>query len=103
MKFQEITEKEYRDFWENHPLKTFLSAPEISKLRQKSNWDTYYVGVKEKKKNLLDMIGQLWYSTMAIKGGPLSRGGLMGCLPVSQIVKNAYKLGGKYPWISSKN
>ena len=50
MKFQEITEKEYRDFWENHPLKTFLSAPEISKLRQKSNWDTYYVGVKEKKK-----------------------------------------------------
>lgn len=50
MKFQEITEKEYREFWENHPLKTFLSAPEISKLRQKSNWDTYYVGVKEKKK-----------------------------------------------------
>ena len=50
MKFQEITEKEYREFWENHPLKTFLSAPEISKLRQKSNWDTYYVGVKENKK-----------------------------------------------------
>lgn len=50
MNFQEITEKEYREFWENHPLKTFLSAPEISKLRQKSNWDTYYVGVKEKKK-----------------------------------------------------
>ena len=50
MKFQEITEKEYRDFWENHPLKTFLSAPEISKLRKKSNWETYYVGVKENKK-----------------------------------------------------
>ena len=50
MKFQEITEKEYREFWENHPLKTFLSAPEISKLRKKSNWDTYYVGVKENKK-----------------------------------------------------
>lgn len=50
MKFQEITEKEYREFWEKHPLKTFLSAPEISKLRQKSNWYTYYVGVKEKKK-----------------------------------------------------
>ncbi len=50
MKFQEITEKEYRDFWENHPLKTFLSAPEISKLREKSNWTTYYVGVKEDKK-----------------------------------------------------
>lgn len=50
MKFQEITEKEYRDFWEEHPLKTFLSAPEISKLREKSNWTTYYVGVKEDKK-----------------------------------------------------
>lgn len=50
MKFQEITEKEYRDYWENHPLKTFLSAPEISKLREKTNWKTYYVGVKKDKK-----------------------------------------------------
>ena len=50
MKFQEITEKEYREFWETHPLKTFLSAPEISKLREKSNWETYYVGIKEDKK-----------------------------------------------------
>lgn len=50
MKFQEITEKEYKEFWENHPLKTFLSAVEISKLREKSNWITYYVGVKKNKK-----------------------------------------------------
>ena len=50
MKFQEITEKEYREFWETHPLKTFLSAPEISKLREKSNWETNYVGIKENKK-----------------------------------------------------
>lgn len=50
MKFQEITEKEYRTFWENHPLKTFLSAPEIAKLREKENWETNYVGVKEGKK-----------------------------------------------------
>ena len=50
MKFQEITEKEYKKFWEKHPLKTFLSAPEIAKLREKSNWITYYVGVKEKDK-----------------------------------------------------
>ena len=50
MKFQEITEKEYRTFWETHPLKTFLSAPEISKLREKQNWETNYVGVKEGKK-----------------------------------------------------
>ena len=50
MEFVELTEKEYRTFWENHPLKTFLSAPEISELRKKSGWDTYFVGVKEKKK-----------------------------------------------------
>ena len=47
MKFQEITEKEYRKFWENHPLKTFLSSPEIGKLREKSGWKTKYVGVKK--------------------------------------------------------
>ena len=50
MKFQEITKEEYKKFWENHPLKTFLSAPEISDLRSKQNWDTYYVGVKEDNK-----------------------------------------------------
>jgi lipid II:glycine glycyltransferase (peptidoglycan interpeptide bridge formation enzyme) len=50
MKFEEITKEEYKKFWENHPLKTFLSAPEISELRKKSNWDTYFVGVKENKK-----------------------------------------------------
>lgn len=50
MKFQEITVKEYQKFWEKHPMKTFLSSVEISKLREKSNWETYYVGVKEKDK-----------------------------------------------------
>ncbi len=50
MEFTEITEKEYTKFWEKHPLKTFLSAPEISKLREKSGWITYFVGVKENKK-----------------------------------------------------
>lgn len=50
MEFQELTEKEYQKYWGKHPLKTFLSAPEISELRKKSNWDTYYVGVKEKDK-----------------------------------------------------
>ena len=50
MEFVELTKKEYHDFWENHPLKTFLSALEIGKLREKANWKTYYVGVKDKKK-----------------------------------------------------
>ena len=50
MDFVELTEKEYQKFWENHPLKTFLSAPKIAKLREKSNWKSYFVGVKENKK-----------------------------------------------------
>lgn len=47
MQFLEITEKEYRKFWENHSLKTFLSAPEIGELRKSNGWDVYFVGVKE--------------------------------------------------------
>ncbi len=50
MNFCELTEKEYTKFWESHPNKTFLSSPKISKLREKSGWNTYYVGVKEGKK-----------------------------------------------------
>ena len=50
MKFVEITEEEYRKYWETHPLKTFLSAPEISKLREPLDWKTNYVGVKEDDK-----------------------------------------------------
>ena len=49
MNFVELTEKEYQKYWENHPLKTFLSAVEIGKLRKKSNWNVAYVGVKEGK------------------------------------------------------
>lgn len=47
MYFTEINEEEYSRFWENHKLKTFLSAPKIAKLREKSNWKVYYVGIKE--------------------------------------------------------
>lgn len=50
MNFTELTEKEYRKYWENHPLKTFLSAVEIAKLRKKSNWNVNYVGVKKDNK-----------------------------------------------------
>ncbi len=50
MKFTEITEEEYEKFWQNHPLKTFLSAKEIGKLREKSNWKVFYVGVKKENK-----------------------------------------------------
>ena len=48
MQFLEITEEEYREYWENHPLKAFLSAPEIGELRKSNGWDVYFVGVKKK-------------------------------------------------------
>ena len=50
MQFREITRDEYHDFWGNHPLKTFLSAPEIGELRKSNGWDVYYVGVEDDKK-----------------------------------------------------
>ena len=50
MEFVKLTEKEYSNFWEKHPLKTFLSSIEIGKLRQSNNWTVEYVGVKDNKK-----------------------------------------------------
>lgn len=47
MEFLKITEKQYHDFWENHPLKTFLSSKEIGKLREKNGWKTHYLGIKD--------------------------------------------------------
>lgn len=49
MEFVELTETEYETYWESHPLKTFLSAVEIGKLRQKRSWNVNYVGVKESR------------------------------------------------------
>ena len=50
MYFAQLKNKEYEDFWEKHHQKTFLSAPEIGKLREKSGWNVYYVGLKDKNK-----------------------------------------------------
>ncbi len=50
MQFIEITKEKYRTFWETHPLKAFLSAPEIGDLRKSNGWDVYFVGVEDKKK-----------------------------------------------------
>ncbi len=47
MEFTELTEEEYEKFWETHPLKTFLSAPEIGHLREKNGWNLKYVGMKK--------------------------------------------------------
>ncbi|MBQ6477609.1 MAG: peptidoglycan bridge formation glycyltransferase FemA/FemB family protein [Bacilli bacterium] len=50
MKFKIITEKEYESFWEESPLKTFLSSPKIATLRKNNNWESFYLGVEDKKK-----------------------------------------------------
>ena len=50
MEFVQIKEDEYRKFWESHPLKTFLTSPKIAKLREKSGWKTYFVGLKDENK-----------------------------------------------------
>ena len=57
MNFVELTENEYQKYWENHPEKTFLSAIEIAKLRKKSNWNVYYLGVKQDKKIIAGAMG----------------------------------------------
>ncbi|MBR4231105.1 MAG: peptidoglycan bridge formation glycyltransferase FemA/FemB family protein [Bacilli bacterium] len=50
MKFEIITEKEYHDYWEKHPLKDFLSSPVIGKSKEGTNWQVSYACVKEKNK-----------------------------------------------------
>jgi len=52
MRFVEIKETEYEKYWESHPLKTFLSSPDIGKLREKNKWQVNYVAVKDKNKIL---------------------------------------------------
>ncbi len=48
--FGEIKEEEYRKFWEESPIRTFLSSPEIGSLREKEGWKKYFLGLKEGKK-----------------------------------------------------
>ncbi len=49
MKLEEIKEEEYRTFLNGHPLKTFLSTPEIGKLRMERGWEVSYVGMRKGK------------------------------------------------------
>lgn len=50
MNFCKLTEVEYISFLDKHPQKTFLSTPNIGKLRNKHNWNYEFVGVKENNK-----------------------------------------------------
>ena len=47
MEFTELTEKEFREFSSTHSLKNFMQTPEMAKMREKSGYVSYYVGVKK--------------------------------------------------------
>lgn len=47
MNFCKLTEKEYKDFLDKHPLKTFLHSPNIGKIREKDGWNYEFLGIKE--------------------------------------------------------
>ena len=47
MKFTELSEEQFRNYFNISPLKTFLQTPEIGKLRQSNGWSTHFVGVIE--------------------------------------------------------
>lgn len=47
---EELTEKEFQNFFENHPLRNFMETVEIGNLRKKNGWTVKYLGLREKKK-----------------------------------------------------
>lgn len=48
MIFVQLDEKEYKSFLDKHDLKTFLSCPNIGKMRAKDGWNYEFLGIKEK-------------------------------------------------------
>lgn len=61
MKLYELTEQEFREFLNTHPLKSFLQTPEIAKIKEKEGWKKYYVGLKEN--------GKILCATMMLSAG----------------------------------
>lgn len=47
MNFCKLKEKEYKDFLDKHPHKTFLHTPNIGKLREKDGWNYEFLGIKK--------------------------------------------------------
>lgn len=48
MNFCELTQDEFREFLDSHPLKSYLQTPEMAKMKEMDGWQSYYVGVKQK-------------------------------------------------------
>lgn len=53
MKFVLLTKEEYTKFWNDHPLKSFLSSPEIGDLRKNNGWKIDYTGIKNESNDIL--------------------------------------------------
>lgn len=52
MTFVELTKEEFREYLDNHDLKSFLQTPEMASLKVKDGCDEYYVGVKDNNRIL---------------------------------------------------
>ena len=48
MEFVELNEKDFRKFLDKSPLKNFMQLPEFAHMKEINNWQSTYVGVKEK-------------------------------------------------------
>ena len=53
MKFDTITEKEFKNFSKNCPLDTFIQTPEMAHIREHYGNKPYYVGVKDNKNKII--------------------------------------------------
>lgn len=76
MKFEEITENEFREFASKSPYKSFMQTPEIASYREKNGWTAYYLAAKEGEKikaatMLVAKPTFLGKSTFIAPGGPL--------------------------------
>ena len=76
MKFEVISESDFRAFAKTSPYKSFMQTPEIANLREQNGWTPYYFAVKQDEKILAatmavakpTFLGKSLYYT---PGGPL--------------------------------
>jgi lipid II:glycine glycyltransferase (peptidoglycan interpeptide bridge formation enzyme) len=52
MKFCLLTEKEFQNFLDKHPLRTFVQTVAMTKVKEKDGWESHFVGIKENNKIL---------------------------------------------------
>ena len=76
MEFVTLSEKEFRQFADKQPDKSFFQTPEIAHLRQQNGWVPYYFGVKQNRKIVAATMVVakptfLGKSTFYAPGGPL--------------------------------